>query len=379
MNRLYIFLLVVSAGLCNYSNCPAQSKGAVRDFAPYENVLFYDDFSADEAGALPNKWEAPPDYQKQGWTIKVVEHPDGNFMAVSTPLYNNATLSIEPKMDDINYLTDSFTFDFECYLENGLSKVDVDFYASSKDDAFDLKFHTIIQRDKKGYVLEYAEWYRSVYKEDKKLPPGFLYNSWHHFAISYTGRMLKCYLDEERLLALPSQDPVLSGLFFSFTSAVDIKNVRITTGTKKAVQHTADRIAVIPVSTTPISVTLQPQNELNKLLTENKFVTHAINFDVNQSTIKPEGMEFISDLAAFLKANFTVRLEIDGHTDSDGDPVANVKLSQARADEVKKQLANMGINENRLTTKGFGASVPLKPNTTPENKAENRRVEFIKL
>ena len=55
-----------------------------------------------------------------------------------------------------------------------------------------------------------------------------------------------------------------------------------------------------------------------------------------------------------------------------------MKLSQDRADEVKKQLVSLGINETRLTTKGYGASKPIQSNTTPEGKAENRRVEFIK-
>jgi len=74
-----------------------------------------------------------------------------------------------------------------------------------------------------------------------------------------------------------------------------------------------------------------------------------------------------------------VKLEIDGHTDSDGDDGINMQLSFERAYEVKKQLVQMGINEERLTVKGLGASKPLQPNTTPEGKANNRRVEFIKM
>jgi len=118
--------------------------------------------------------------------------------------------------------------------------------------------------------------------------------------------------------------------------------------------------------------------EFNKILTDNKFVTHAIHFDVKKSTIRPESIEFIKQLAAWLKTNPSIKLEIDGHTDSDGEATANLKLSQARADEVKKQLVAQGIATNRLTTQGFGATKPIAPNTTPEGKANNRRVEFIK-
>ena len=120
-------------------------------------------------------------------------------------------------------------------------------------------------------------------------------------------------------------------------------------------------------------------NPLEKILTEEKLVTHAIHFDVNKSTIKEESMGFITQLAQFLKANPTVVLEIDGHTDSDGDATANMTLSQARADEVRNQLKALGIEGHRLVARGFGAIKPIKPNTTPEGKAENRRVEFIKL
>ena len=116
----------------------------------------------------------------------------------------------------------------------------------------------------------------------------------------------------------------------------------------------------------------------NKLLTDKKFVTHAILFDVNSATIKRESMSFIADLARWLKENPTIKLEIDGHTDNDGAPEANMLLSRHRAEEIKARLTAAGINKARLTTKGFGSSTPFFPNTTPEGKANNRRVEFIK-
>ncbi len=116
----------------------------------------------------------------------------------------------------------------------------------------------------------------------------------------------------------------------------------------------------------------------NKIITDKKLVTHAIHFDVNSSIIKPESMGFVQELAAWLRQNPTVNLEIDGHTDNDGDAAANMKLSQERADEVKQQLVMQGVGAVRLTSKGFGASKPVKDNATPEGKAENRRVEFIR-
>ena len=77
-----------------------------------------------------------------------------------------------------------------------------------------------------------------------------------------------------------------------------------------------------------------------------------------------------------LKDNPSVRIEIAGHTDSSGDPEQNRALSQQRAESVMKYLTEHGVAPTQLTAKGYGPDVPLQPNTTPENRAKNRRVEF---
>ena len=79
-----------------------------------------------------------------------------------------------------------------------------------------------------------------------------------------------------------------------------------------------------------------------------------------------------------MKDNAAVKFEIGGHSDSDGDDASNLKLSQSRADAVRDKLILMGIDATRLTAKGYGESKPLVPNSSPENKANNRRVEFVK-
>ncbi len=115
-----------------------------------------------------------------------------------------------------------------------------------------------------------------------------------------------------------------------------------------------------------------------QILTDKKFVTHDILFDVAKSTITTESFVVIEELTNVLKANPTLKLEIGGHTDDAGDPKVNMKLSQDRADEVKKQLVMAGIDPSRLTSIGFGSSKPLQSNSTAEGRAANRRVEFIK-
>ena len=112
--------------------------------------------------------------------------------------------------------------------------------------------------------------------------------------------------------------------------------------------------------------------------TNKKFINYLIYFNKNSFAIKQKELSFIKNLAQWLKNNPTVNMEIDGHTDNDGTLAANMLLSQRRAEEVKRQLISLGVNESRLTAKGYGASVPISPNTTPQGKANNRRVEFIK-
>jgi outer membrane protein OmpA-like peptidoglycan-associated protein len=79
-----------------------------------------------------------------------------------------------------------------------------------------------------------------------------------------------------------------------------------------------------------------------------------------------------------LKENADLKLEIGGHTDSDGSSEANLKLSEERAKSVRTALVEMGIEESRLSVKGFGSSKPVNDNSSAENKARNRRVEFVK-
>ncbi len=118
----------------------------------------------------------------------------------------------------------------------------------------------------------------------------------------------------------------------------------------------------------------------NKLLTQNKWVTHGILFDVNSAAIKPESYGTLKEIANVLKENADLKVKIVGHTDSDGADAANLDLSKKRAASVKTTLAKeFGIEESRMETDGKGESVPLDKNNTPAAKANNRRVEFIKL
>jgi outer membrane protein OmpA-like peptidoglycan-associated protein len=124
---------------------------------------------------------------------------------------------------------------------------------------------------------------------------------------------------------------------------------------------------------------LQPDTR-SKLLTDGKLITRGITFDVGSDKIKPESYGVLKEIAQILTENPTVKIKIVGHTDSDGDANKNLELSKKRADAISKVLSKeFKIDASRMQTDGQGATEPSEPNTTPQGKANNRRVEFIKL
>jgi len=118
----------------------------------------------------------------------------------------------------------------------------------------------------------------------------------------------------------------------------------------------------------------------SKLITEGKLVTRGILFDVNSDKIKPESYGTLKEIAKVLTENSTVRVKIIGHTDSDGSEASNFDLSKKRAESVKNALSSeFGIDAVRMETDGKGETEPVSDNNTPVGKANNRRVEFLKL
>ena len=181
-------------------------------------------------------------------------------------------------------------------------------------------------------------------------------DKWHHVAIAYKNKQIKVYIDQVRATVVPNSNIDVSAIGVGGIGSNDgpliLSNVRIAEGAG--------------------------MNMLGKKFTDTKIVTHGINFDVNKAIIKPESMGTLNSIVQILKDNPDIKFEIGGHTDSDGDDALNLKLSQARADAVRTQLISMGIDASRLTAKGFGKTKPISDNTTPEGKANNRRVEFVK-
>ena len=89
-------------------------------------------------------------------------------------------------------------------------------------------------------------------------------------------------------------------------------------------------------------------------------------------------MIVIDEFVEFLKAHPKIKIEINGHTDSQGDVNSNLALSNDRAFTVYDLLLKKGINKKQLAGfKGLGASQPIADNNTAEGRAINRRTEFM--
>lgn len=99
-------------------------------------------------------------------------------------------------------------------------------------------------------------------------------------------------------------------------------------------------------------------------------------FDFDKATLRPENREILSRIAGVLLASRGYRLYVYGHTDDVGSAEYNRKLSERRANAVKKYLVDAGIPAELIDAKGFGKSSPRVPGTTPEARQKNRRVEI---
>lgn len=101
-----------------------------------------------------------------------------------------------------------------------------------------------------------------------------------------------------------------------------------------------------------------------------------LTFEQGKDVIQPESFNGLDELAALMRDRPKMIIQLEGHTDNQGAPEANMKLSEARVKAVKKYLAEKDVDKNRIKTKAFGGTQPLTKEKTPEARARNRRVEI---
>ena len=308
------------------------------DFQPGEKILFEDDFKGDKDGEFPAHWRLEAGQavlNKIGDDIALFLI-DGNYARVS------------PRMKSASYLGAEFTLEFDFYFKSGGNAPVVLFKTADDSDANIQIGSTAVTTSYFSNDLskDFAESFAEAFN-----------NKWHHAALAVKGRQIKVYVDQIRALVMPDCECTLKSVALGGIASEEgpliLRNLRLAEG--------------------------GGMNMIGKLTTDGKVVTHGILFDTGKATIKPQSMGVINEVAKMLNENAGLRLEIDGHTDNDGNVQINAKLSQDRADAVKSALVSLGIDASRLTTKGLGATKPIDSNTTPEGKANNRRVEFVKV
>ena len=102
-----------------------------------------------------------------------------------------------------------------------------------------------------------------------------------------------------------------------------------------------------------------------------------VNFGFDQAQLDDGNITILNEGARVLRENDRVRVEIQGHTDDIGSAQYNQTLSEQRAKFVVNYMVNAGIDASRMEAKGYGATMPIVPNDSNENRALNRRVDFV--
>jgi outer membrane protein OmpA-like peptidoglycan-associated protein len=120
-------------------------------------------------------------------------------------------------------------------------------------------------------------------------------------------------------------------------------------------------------------------DDLGKKLAKDCHVAlYGVLFDFNKSTLKPESDAVLQRVLAILQKDATLKVEVQGHTDNIGGDAYNQKLSESRAASVVSWLTGHGIAASRLTSRGYGKTMPVASNDDDAGRARNRRVEIAK-
>lgn len=161
--------------------------------------------------------------------------------------------------------------------------------------------------------------------------------------------------------------------------------LKVTTGGKDVWIKVLPEIFSVPTQSYQLTITevaamaqVISANELLDELNRNGFVALYINFDTGKADLKQDGVATVKEIAAMMKANPTLKLGVEGHTDNVGDAASNKKLSEARARSVTSAIVAAGVDAARLSATGFGQERPVADNRTEEGRAKNRRVELVR-
>jgi OmpA-OmpF porin, OOP family len=164
----------------------------------------------------------------------------------------------------------------------------------------------------------------------------------------------------------------LSGKFNDSTFTFEIFGTARYKVTASAAGYMAKTVIIDPkdISDGSISqvITLTPKGET--------VVLNHLIFDQGKSSIQESSFAQLEEVVRMMKDNTRMIIQLEGHTDNQGDSKANMELSEDRVEAVKKYLVKQGIPKDRIKTKAFGGSQPLRNEMTQDDRAKNRRVEM---
>jgi OOP family OmpA-OmpF porin len=333
-----------NSGQQNQDNGSASGTASIKDYKNYDfvpgNKIIFESQLADESVG-----EIPSQFILDHGQMDIQQEDGENVIHIAKG--QGATMT--PRMKNTTYMPDQFTIELDFKNERfGIDHLMVDFghrtyYASVAGEIPGIRF------DNGGVNWTLGDTdYPDALKANTEQPM-----KWHHVAIAINKNTGKIYVDQYRVANVNNLTGKANNVTIDLNGYENsyVKNIRIAAG----------------------GIDIYKQ-----VTTDSKIVTHGILFDVDKAIIKPESMGTLNGIYAVLQKEPSLKFEIDGHTDNSGNAAHNLTLSQQRADAVKAQLISMGIDASRLSTKGFGDTKPISDNNSPEGKANNRRVEFVK-
>ncbi|WP_159468281.1 OmpA family protein [Dyadobacter sp. 3J3] len=341
------------------------------DFIPGEKVVAVEDFSQDAVGDFPAKWNT-----NSAGEVVTIDGTEGKWLMLGpegvfypefvTKLPENFTLEFNlATTSDFSFYSGVIRTIFAEVADPGKNFSIWNGYDGYKEKGLEVGLHPKDAGGSQGIATfnVFGGPAESIMKNQKSIP-AFHVPDHNVVKVSIWRQKsrLRLYVDDFKVWDLPK----------AFNLATNYNFIAFS---NQGYSIETDRYFI-----SNFRLAVGAPDTRNKLITEGKFSTTGILFDVNSATIKPESYGVLKDIANVLTENATVKVKVIGHTDSDGDDAGNLTLSKKRSESVKEALAkDFGIDKSRLETDGKGESVPVSPNTSAEGKANNRRVEFIKL
>lgn len=323
------------------------------DFVPGDKQIFFDDFGNDFIGDFPSKWNT----NGTGEVVTIGDSPQ-KWMELK-PGYG---ITYIPDVPD---LPEEYTIEFDVMatgLDRQTTSTAVMKVGVSDDSSFKWgKYATVdipfCQYHPVGfYVRNGGDINNNIEGDirDKVLGQP-------HISIAVNKQRFRLWVDESKYVDIPRMIPAgskPSNIKFEIRQFKDGK----------------ERLFISNLKVAEGGLDLR-----RELIAKGKISTNGILFDSGSANLQPQSMGIIRQISQVLQQEQSMNLKIVGHTDSDGNDATNRDLSKRRAQAVKNALVSIyNIDEGRLKTDGKGEADPVADNNTPEGKAQNRRVEFIK-